>query len=264
LAQNPILKQAAQNNDINVRDYTNPTSWRSNSKYHDFVATVATALDRETDVRNSHSEAVAAREAVEQKWAARLGISDEGLGEILSYLQSPEGSEQRMSGLPTVTGEGVRYQEDPLSKKADEITSEGSYDFGYTKLIARLAALLKYRQQIETGLEAQRNNTHAKVRRGLKDQLNSLNKRIDQYIKENEEILVHQFAFDVGVDEKTGTPLSNRVNMRQRIKTLEDVENHLAYNTEAHEELREAYLEELKWSDELSSVKQSIENLLGK
>jgi len=102
------------------------------------------------------------------------------------------------------------------------------------------------------------------VRRGLKEQLKSLNKQIDAFIKKNEDVLVHQFAFDAGVDEKTGTPLSNRVNIKQHIKTLDDVENHLAYNTEAHEELREAYFEELKWRDELSSITQSFENLFGK
>jgi hypothetical protein len=38
----------------------------------------------------------------------------------------------------------------------------------------------------------------------------------------------------------------------------------LAYNEEEHEELREAYLEYLKWTNELESTQKSFENLIGK
>ena len=264
LAQNPITKQFAQANGIKVRDWSNPTSWRSNSQYHDFVATTATALDRIDDIKQNHSEAVENRIKTEQKWDAMLGVSDEGLAEILSYLQADEGTEKKTNGLPIVTGEGIRYQETPFEKAIDQIDKEGSHDFAYTRMIAQLAALLKYRQEIETGLRAQENTPHSKVRRGLKNQLKRLNEQINLFIDKNEKVLVQQFAFDAGVDEKTGAKLSNRVNFDKHIKTLEDVENHLAYNTEAHEELRDAYIEELKWRDELSSAQESFDNFFGK
>jgi len=53
-------------------------------------------------------------------------------------------------------------------------------------------------------------------------------------------------------------------NAKQSLKTLADVEDHLAYNEEAHEQLKEAYLDLIKWNNELDSANKSFENLVGK
>ena len=38
----------------------------------------------------------------------------------------------------------------------------------------------------------------------------------------------------------------------------------MAYNEQAHEQLKEAYLDVIKWNNELDSAKQSFDNLVGK
>lgn len=230
IAQNPKFIKAAQDNGINVRTAKNPSTWRSNSQYHDFIANVAVALDRMKDVEISTREAIQNRVATEQKWDARLLTSDEGLGEVLEFLQADEESKDRIA----------------FDKTTDAIIAEGENDAAYTKAIAKFAALMKYRQQIELGLEAQKNNSSAKVKRGLHDQLKRLNKEIKRFKDEHKSVLKQFFDVD------------------QQINTLDDVETHLAYNQEAHEELRDAYLEEFKWNDEWESVNKSFEYFVGK
>lgn len=85
-------------------------------------------------------------------------MNNDGLQEVLEYLQADEGSEKRQNGLGTVTGEGWRAeQQTPFEKATDSILQEGENDARYTKVIAQLAALLKYRDQIESGLSANKN-----------------------------------------------------------------------------------------------------------
>lgn len=158
LAQRPETKQAAQDNGINVRSWKNPASWRSNAQYHDFVATTAVALDRLSDIKQHTAESIKNVIDTEQKVESRLTVNDDGLQEVLEYLQADEGSEKRQSGLGTVTGEGWRAeQQTPFEKATDSILQEGENDARYTKVIAQLAALLKYRDQIESGLNANKN-----------------------------------------------------------------------------------------------------------
>jgi len=45
--------------------------------------------------------------------------------------------------------------------------------------VARLAALLQYREEIESALEANKDNPNFKTRRGLKNILKNINKQID-------------------------------------------------------------------------------------
>lgn len=228
IAQNPLTRKAAQANGINVRDWKNPTSWRSNAQYHDFVATTAVALDRIADIKANRQEAANNLQQTEQKWANNLSVSEDNLALMLNFLQTNEESEERLSGKP-------------LDRIATEAMIEGDNDFEYTKNIAYLAALLEYRDQIEQGLKLQENTPHAKVRRGLHDQLKQIDNTIDGV----------KSWFEDKID------LSN-------VRTLEDVENHLAYNEEAHSELKNAYLNDIKWGYELSSAQKSLDNFVGK
>lgn len=252
LAKDPLMRQSAEDQGINVRTKNNPLTWKSNSQYHDYVATVATAMDRIQEITQNRNEAAVNLNQIKQQIQTNLSISNEGLSEVLNALQSNE-------ELDNLTD-----RQNNIESVGNTVMTEGQSDFEYTDVVAQLAALLTYRDQIEQGLKLQQDNPSAKVRRGLKGQLDKLNKDIDELIKVNEDEFVHQLGISIGEDFKTGEELQLFKNAKQSLKTLADVEDHLAYNEEAHEQLKEAYLDLIKWNNELDSANQSFENLVGK
>ena len=238
IATDPITKIEAQNAGINVRSWKNPETWKSNKQYHEFVAAKAIALDKIKEIDTNSKDAAAQLEKVinDVKVQFQGKLSQDNIEEILSNLQDEHG-ENGINGIVST------------------IEQEQGTDFNITNTIAKLAAYLKYRDQLERGLEAQQYNS--RVRRGIKEQLDDLNLKIKILIHQNEGIFK-----SIGID--VGNGLENRVNINKSIRTLEDVENGLVYNREEHDRLRDAYEEDLKWRYEYDSALRSYYNLVGK
>lgn len=140
---------------------------------------------------------------------------------------------------------------------ADTHETEHENEYRRVDAVARLAALLKYRDQIEMGLEAHKDNPNAKVRRGLKKQLEVINKEIDSLVRFNE-YLIKAFSVDIG------NGFYEYKNGNQSIRTLQDVEDHLAYRKDEHEVLRDAYEQYYKDMFELQSAELTYQELFGK
>lgn len=266
IAQSPITRIEAQNAGINVRDWKNPFSWKSNKEYHEFVAAKAIAIDKYNETKANKEAATRARINAELNSDLKYknDLDNQYASELLETIQSKEDDgwfeHPGETLIEDETGHPIGYGES-YSQKLDRLTesqlSEQQNTSDIVKQIAKLAALLKYREQIESGLEAQKNNPKQKIRRGLKQQLENLDKQIQLWTKINED-----FIHSVGINIGDGFQLNP--NAKQKLSTLEDVENHLVFDQEQHELLRDAYEEELKWSFELDSASISYENLVGK
>lgn len=268
IAQNPLTRKQAESAGITIRSIKNPSSWKSNKDYHNFVALKAMLLDKKDEIRKNLSESSKNVTDVEKEVARRLDhlTNQEGLEELLGQLQKSEEEEfeERLSGHDgsgLITEQDLKSDEqrrsERINKTAETINRESDYDINATKNIAFLAALLKYREELETGLELQKNNPNAKVRRGLSEQLKELDKKIEKHIKEAESF-IHSLGFEVGDN------LMLYKNNKQSIATLEDVESHLAYNLEEHEMLRDAYEEYLKWQDQMDTANKTYDELIGR
>lgn len=248
IAQDPLTRAEAAAQGIIKREWRNPKSqpWRSNKEYHEYVALKAVGTEKLKETRGNLKEAAEELNKVQTRIKARLAPNEDGRQELLEYLQAKDEPE---------TIESDRRK--GLDQLVDSIITEGEHDYGMVNTIAQLAALLKYRDQIETGIEAQKENPNAKVRRGLKSQLDRINKMIDDLIEANEAI-VKSFGIDVG------NGMAIYTNANQSIRTLQDVEDHLVYRKAEHDELVDAYLEYIKWQNEYDSAVQDYENLTGK
>ena len=248
IAQDPLTRQEAKDAGINVRTLTDPTSWKSNKEYHEYVALKAIArkaLDekRANSVEASQNLAQAlnsARESIRQRFLSEQSAEYTALTK--KYLES---GASELESLPETTA--------LLNDQANDRNT----DFEYTSGIAQLAALFEYRHQIEVGLEAQKNNPNAKVRRGLKQQLERIDEQIKQLSKSSENLL-H------GVNINLGNGQGYYRFGQDTINTLHDLETRLVYNQEEHDELKAAYLDYFKWRDEYNTAEQSYENLTGK
>ena len=263
IAQSRNTREEAEAMGIKVRDIKNPSTWKSNEEYHEYVAAKAIALDKVLEKENLRNAARANRIKADAEIDRRhIVLNDDYLEETLSELQSHDSDtdleQYRLDEENDLRKEfGLSSERNRTEKMFDTIEKEQGADAEYTKRIAYLAALLRYRDQIEQGLDAQKNNPHARVRNGLKEQLKSLNAKIDFWTKHNE-----SFARSIGLD--LGNKMSNYTNASQSIKTLDDVESHLVYNQEEHEILRDAYEEELKWQDEYQSSLNAYYDLIGR
>lgn len=253
IANSPITKIEAKNAGIQMRTLTNPQSWRSNKEYHEFVAAKAIALDY---IRGIEQHVKDSKEGVAKAEAAHLqrqleDRDNEQLEEILGILQS-RGEEdalgQQYGETQVELDENgkvltVGQKKNPLETTMSAQAVENQNATEMTKYAARLGSLLQYREYVEKGLELQKNNPNARVRRGIKEQLERINKLIDFY-----KMINKQFVIVAGQD----------------INTAEDVENVLAFDKESYDELKEAYQEELKWNLELESARQAYNDLVGK
>ena len=242
IAQDPITRMEAEAAGIKTRTATNPNYWKSNKEYHEFVAAKAVAMNKLEEVAENRNQASSDVRQAETNLEQNLLNS-----RILSTLQS--GTEDSGLAASRLGEENELRRELGVGPQMSEVqqsmafdNAEAYNDAAITKNTAFLAALLKYREELETALEAQKDNKHARVRRGLKDQIKHLNSMIDQ-AKE----AAKNYTFgDV------------------EINTLADVEDHLAYNLEEHEQLRDAYENQIKWNYEYQSAVQAYENLVGK
>ena len=217
VATDPITKLQAKAAGIQMRTATNPKSWKSNKQYHEFVAAKVVAEDRLNEILENKQEADSNLRSVQQEVSinnATKPLQQLNFGEEITIAENHP--------------ESVRsYDDDRLQIKEN---------------VAYLAALLKYRNSIETALEAQAGNPNAKVRRGLREQLNRLNKSIKEAKQE-----VSKYSL-IDAD----------------INTLEDLEDHLVYDQQDHDRLRDAYEEKIKWDYEYESAQLAYENLVGK
>lgn len=246
IAQDPITRMEAEAAGIKTRTATNPNYWKSNKEYHEFVAAKAIALGKLDEIIENRKQAISnvreAETAVEQN-ILNAGLNEELLSTLQSQTEDNELEAERLNAENNLRRQlGAEPQKSETQRAIDIRSAEAYNDSTITKNIAYLAALLKYREEIETALDAQRDNKHARVRRGLKDQLQRLNSLI-KYAKEN---------------------ATNYILGGQEINTLSDVEDHLVYNQEEHEQLRDAYEDQIKWDYEYQSAAQSYENLVGK
>lgn len=263
IAQDPITRIEAQNAGISVRDWRDITSWKSNKDYHNFVAAKAVALDVYNEKKQKRDQARQNVINISKKIDVK-DLDNQYAEELLNVLQSQEDeeySEELDNGLIEDKDGHIFGRKESRSDALKRLTSiqlaEQQNTANMTKQIAMFAALLKYREQLESGLELQKDNPSARVRRGLKEQLSRVNNMIEQF-KTTHEDFVRSFGIDIG----NGFQINPNAN--QSINTLEDVENHLVFDQESHEELREAYLEHLKWQDEFESATLAYENLVGK
>ena len=252
IANSPITKIEAKNAGIQVRTLTNPQSWKSNKDYHEFVAAKAIALDHIREVEQRTKDAKTGVEKAEAN-SLRRQLEDhdnEQLEDILSILQSREEDSlgQQYGETEVELDENgkilnIGKKKNPLETTMQAQANENRNASEITKAAAKLAALLQYREYIEKGLDLQKNNPNARVKIGIKEQLERVNKLIDFYKNFNK-----QFIAIAGQD----------------INTAEDVENLLAFDKESYDELKEAYQEELKWNLELESAQKAYTNLVGK
>ena len=81
-----MIRQSAEDQGINVRSKNNPLTWKSNSQYHDYVATVAVAMDRIEEIAQNRNEAANNLNSVKQQIQTDLSVSNDGFSEILNVL----------------------------------------------------------------------------------------------------------------------------------------------------------------------------------
>lgn len=253
IANSPITKIEAKNAGVQMRTLTNPQSWRSNKEYHEFVAAKAIALDhiREIEQRAKDAKNDVAKAEASQEQRQFSDRDNEQLEEVLNILQGRNENDALGEQYGETEVEldengnvvAVGKKQNPLEVAMSAHTMENANSTEMTRNIARLAALLQYREYIEKGLELQKNNPNARVRHGIKEQLDRVNKLIDFY-----KLIDKQILAVAGQD----------------INTLSDVENLLVFDKESHDELKDAYLEQLKWDFELESANKAYTNLVGK
>lgn len=252
IAQDPITRKEAENAGINVRSLTNPQSWKSNKEYHEFVAAKAIALEKLNEINKNKKEAddnvrkAEAQNEIQQS----IDKENENLEEILDELQSfteDESGEQYGQTEVNLDDNGrvisIGTKQNKLDKLMTTQLIENRNTAEMVRKAAALAAMLEYRDYVEKALELQKNNPNARVRRGIKDQLDRLNEQIQLYKSINKLFLA--------VDG-------------QDINTVDDVENLLAFDPEQHDALKEAYLDQLKWEFELDSANRAYRDLVGK
>jgi len=86
VAQNPLTRKMAEDAGIEVRSWKNPSSWRSNEEYYNFVAARVVAEDRLKEIVQNLAQSKVEADKIKNAVSAELGISNEGLEEVLSYL----------------------------------------------------------------------------------------------------------------------------------------------------------------------------------
>lgn len=256
IAADPITKKQAESAGIAIDG-----KWKSNPEYKDFVAAKAVAIDKINEVRENLRESIDNVEKVErnvEQSLAQSNINQDDVNSILSLLDSTPTNDTQ---VPKKEGFGEAQTSDQKAEQFERLTKtvleESDNDFQYTQRIAYLAALMEYRNQLERGLEIQKDNPDAKIRKNLKQQLKSINGKINEFSQ-----IFSDFIQSAGIDVDNG--LINRVNADKQIKTLEDVEQFLAYNQDEHEQLKDAYLDQLKWENEYDSAKAAYEQFVGK
>jgi len=76
LAKNPLIRQSAEDQGISVRSKNNPLTWKSNSEYHDYVATVAVAMERLDEIKENTDEATNNLQNTVQNVATKLTATE--------------------------------------------------------------------------------------------------------------------------------------------------------------------------------------------
>lgn len=265
IAQDPLTRQQAEDAGIKIRTVTDPTSWKSNEEYHEFVALKALADKIRRDKLSSYLDASKNVAAVETEVRNRLSRDkdNEQLQELYDLVTSRSEEDKSLEYERKQQEDrdrkrfGLNPQQSELEKLTEVHAKESQTNFEYTQSIARLAALLEYRKQIELGLKANEDNSNAKVRRGLKDQLKNLDRQIESLLKSSTELL-QSVSTDVGGGQGYFRFKDDTIN------TLNDLETRLVYNQEEHDELKAAYLEQAKWKDEYDTANRSYEAFTGK
>lgn len=248
IAKNPLTKMRARAMGIEVPDWKKPSVLSKNKEYYEFVAAQKIAKDKITEDSENAIEAMNDRISTEQK--VRQSLSNNYDYTETRQQLSDITRRQLANGVSELEGQA------DVDSVLDSVRGEQDAEFQQTSILARLAALLKYRRQIELGLEAQKNNSDKRVRRGLKKQLEKINKDI-KLLSETEEDLLSSSYLDLGND------VGFYQNSGKKVVTLEDVES-LVWNQEAHEQLRDAYEEEIKWKYELESSREAYDAVFGK
>jgi len=148
VAQNPLTRKMAEDAGIKVRSWNNPSSWRSNEEYYNFVAAKVAAEDRIGEVVQNLNNADYKLQQERMRVQQELTRGESDIQSQLGQLQRERAS---LSGWQSTDEMPYSNEEDSIR---EDTATESQNDFIYTDEIAQLAALYKYREQIERGIEA--------------------------------------------------------------------------------------------------------------